>query len=170
MPAFPAVPSFLKAAEILAVHEAAFRCMHYRPLEIQHMDFPVHYPWAIHSGEPLPWDAIVDGSFSARNKCSLTTTTPGGACGECADLQHNAVLKGITATMRQNESKRRESEKPPTMIGRPDHLCSLTVMRLWLVYGRGGRHNRCKLLTQINVKLERLLNTHGVILEFRGTS
>ena len=54
MPAFPAVPSFLKAAGILAVHEAAFRCMHYRPLEIQHMDFPVHYPWAIHSGGPLP--------------------------------------------------------------------------------------------------------------------
>jgi len=25
-------------------------------------------------------------------------------------------------------------------------------------------------LTQINVKLERFLNTHGVILEFRGTS
>ena len=36
--------------------------------------------------------------------------------------------------------------------------------------GIDRRRNRCKLLTQINVKLERLLNTHGVILEFRGTS
>ena len=40
MPAFPAVPSFLKAAEILAVHEAAFRCMHYRPLEIHYRGAP----------------------------------------------------------------------------------------------------------------------------------
>ena len=36
--------------------------------------------------------------------------------------------------------------------------------------GGTPRRNRYKLLTQINVKLERLLNTHGVILEFRGTS
>ena len=56
MPALLAVPPSLKAVETEpAVHEDApprlveFRCMHYRPVEIQHMDFAAEYLWRIHS-------------------------------------------------------------------------------------------------------------------------
>ena len=134
MPALPAVPPFQKAVETEpAVHEDApprqFRCMHYRPPEIQHVDFAAEYPWRIHSHghSPCLWDACANGSFVAES-CLLTTTTAGGACDECARLQYNTGLKSVIATMLQDERKRRELDKTQTMSGRPDYRCSLTVM------------------------------------------
>ena len=103
--------------------------MHYRPDEIQHLDFPAEYPWRIHShgDSPCPWEASANGSFGVAS-CLLTTTTAGGTCDECANLQYNSRLRNVIDTMLQDESKRRELDKTQTMSGRPDFLCSLSVM------------------------------------------
>ena len=129
-----ASPPFQKAVETEpAVHEDApprlFRCMHYRPPEIQHVDFAAEYPWRIHSHghSPCLRDACANGSFVV-DACLLTTTTAGEACDECARLQYNPGLKSVIGTMLQDEQKRGGLEKTQTMSGRPDYLCSLTVM------------------------------------------
>ena len=103
--------------------------MHYRPSKIQHLDFAAEYPWRIHShgDPPCSWEASANGSFSVAS-CLLTTTTAGGACDECANLQYNPRLKNVIDTMLEDESKRSEFDKTQTMSGRPDYLCSLSVM------------------------------------------
>ena len=107
MPALPAVPPSLKAAETEpAVHEDApprlveFRCMHYRPVENQHMDFAAECPWRIRSygHSTFPWDASANGSFGVPT-CLLTTTTAGGACDECAKLQYIPGLRSVLALL-----------------------------------------------------------------------
>ena len=113
-----ASPPFQKAVETEpAVHEDApprlFRCMHYRPPEIQHVDFAAEYPWRIHSHghSPCLRDACANGSFVA-DACLLTTTTAGEACDECARLQYNPGLKSVIGTMLQDEQKRGGSRRP----------------------------------------------------------
>jgi hypothetical protein len=59
---------------------------------------------------------------------SPDNNTAGGACGECAKLQYNPGLRSAIATILQGELKRKELEKTQTMSGRPDYLCSLSVM------------------------------------------
>ena len=95
--------------------------MHYRPVEIQHMDFAAECPWCIHSygHSPCPWDASANGSFGVPT-CLLTITTAGGACDEFAKLQYIPGLRSVISTMLQDELKRRELEKTQTMSGRPD--------------------------------------------------
>jgi hypothetical protein len=102
--------------------------MHYRPEKIQHLDFAAEYPWRIHShgDPPCPWEASANGSFGVAS-CLLTTTTAGGACDECANLQYNPGLRNVIDTMLQDESKQRELDKTQTTSGRPDYLCSLSV-------------------------------------------
>ena len=85
MPALPVVPPSHKAVETEpTVHEDApprlveFRCMHYLPVEIQHMDFAAEYPWFIHSygHSPFPWDASANRSFGMPT-CLLTAGLSG---------------------------------------------------------------------------------------------
>ena len=109
-----------------------FRCMHFRPVALQNIDVPAEYPWRLHSLDDkgasiATWDAVANGSFAAR-ACSLTTTTAGGACAECAELQYNPGLKSTIETMLGDVSKRSESPGIVTMTGRADLYCSLTVM------------------------------------------
>ena len=123
------VPPSQKAVETDPAVREVFRCMHYRPVEIQHLDFAAEYPWGIHSygHSPCPWVASANGSFGVP-RCLLTTTTAGGACDECAKLQYNPWLLSVIAMMLQDELNRRELETTQTMSGRHDYLCSLTVM------------------------------------------